>query len=399
MHPEVYILILPGFGIISHVVGFFSEKGIFGSLGMINAMGAIAVLGFLVWAFLLMGLQLREGLVIYSCYMLERLYAADYSYIFYKFVTVKMSTGCFANQGCELDQSAGNNIYSHLGTFGLVSSSETIRKMSTKNSFPEALRTNEERPSWFNEWFVGFVEGDGSFSCDRNAKRLYFRIRQKDPKILYLIFNWLGFGNVSADSDGYYTLAASSKRDILALIHLFNGKLVLTRSNERFVSEWLQNYNLWFNTNVVYRGPDTFVGFNNAWLCGFTDADGSLGFKFTADRQRRLGSRLRIYWYVDQKSEIDLSNIKSTLEMGFLEKKQSTINGTTKFQKYYRLTVMSVKHCKQLQFYFTSYPLQTTTKKVRFIRWNRVLNWCLDRTWSAHVDEIKNLIRLNKNIV
>ncbi len=390
-------MILPAFGLISQVVSFFSQKPVFGLTGMICAMGAISLLGFIVWAFFKMGLLIREFQVIKSCCMLGRLYTVDYFFgLWYQKVT--KLTG-YMHELLSLvaqfvfDQSAGNYKYTEnalmccIGTFGTVGTSETIRKKSVNY------------PTWFLEWFIGFSEGDGSFVCDTNAKRLYFVIRQLDPVVLNLIKNYFGFGSVYRSKDGYYTYSVSGKQHIMILVNILNGKLILTKTNNRFVNNWLNHISFVSDTPVAYKGPGTFDGLQSAWLCGFTDAEGSFGFKVTADKTRKHGCRVRVYWYVDQSyAKSDLELMRDVLGFGYIEhkiKNQGSFS-SNKPDESHRLITMSFKDCQLLLDYFDMYPPQHVHRIVRLIRWKRVLSWCLSNTWFERLKDIKHMIHLNK---
>lgn len=68
-HPAVYIMILPGFGVISHVLASFSEKRIFGYKGMVIAIMLIGIVGYLVWAHHMFVSGIPAWLQIFFSYM------------------------------------------------------------------------------------------------------------------------------------------------------------------------------------------------------------------------------------------------------------------------------------------------------------------------------------------
>ncbi len=466
---KCYILVLPAFGIISHVISFFSQKPVFGVIGMICAMGAISILGFIVWAQL--GLLTCECQVINLRRMLEtplifssnkNYYTITYLVLYLGYliciwkmlikvqpkdvlISVEHLKGQSAGNGfvycikgintASKDQplqhalklekpigfssfacvarfedktlAGGNTIGSLKKSFGFTGSSETRRgvsflsKVEHKSLLTSAGRLSKYDPV-FLDWLIGFSEGYGGFYHNSEDKRFYYRIRQKNPKVLIYIKKNLNIGTFTLANDGYWTYTVTAIKDIESLIHIFNGKLLLEKTNRRFVSNWLTPFNnLYSDKSIQYLGSGTFVGFNNAWLCGFSDAEGSCGFKLSADKSRKNGYRLRTYWYIDQTGEkAFFEQMKNTLGWGRIEKKLPAASSfkSDSSNDAWRFKTDSNSVIERIITYFDEYNPRTVKLYVRYIRLRRVLGWIAKDGWRNKIHDIRHLIKLNKRL-
>ena len=131
----------------------------------------------------------------------------------------------------------------------------------------------------------------------------------------YIKFN-LNLGNVTQPSDGYFDYAVSARSEILILFQLFNGRLLLNKSNQRFKELWCNKINSAYGVNLFYAGPGNFEGFANATLSGLTDSDGSFGLTI------KENGRVITTWYFDQSFEKPyLDYMCSVLGVGRVEQK------------------------------------------------------------------------------
>ena len=242
--------------------------------------------------------------------------------------------------------------------------------------------TTREVNEQFLDWFVAFAEGDGGFYYSNSGgyERLFFKIRQKNRRVLDYIHSNLRLGSVTRPSDGYYTYQVSARPEILVLYQIFNGRLLLAKTNQRFIDNWASKINTAYGVKLTYLGPGQFKGLSNAALAGLTDSDGSFGITV------RDNDKVIISWSFDQSFEKPfLDNMCITLGMGRVERKVPSESGYAGeiTDDAWRFTVESLQDSIILNDYFSKHPLMTDKASTRHKHWSQVLYWKLYESAST----------------
>ena len=214
-------------------------------------------------------------------------------------------------------QSAGNTFILNSGTSETIrNNSENLKNVSIH--VPTHLKPlNDEQ---FGHYLAGLIDGDGHFS---SQQQLVIVFSSPDVQLAYYIKEIIGFGHVKkVNNKNAYLYIISNKDGIIKAINLINGKLRTFNKFNQVINNILAHSK--YTKRDINFEMNKSNDFNNHWIAGFSDADGSFQIKIVS-RVNKPKPEIRLNFQIDQKDKDVLLLIKDVFggNLGYRERHDS----------------------------------------------------------------------------
>ena len=220
----------------------------------------------------------------------------------------------------------------------------------------------------FVYWFVGFLEGDGSLSLNKDSLNLDITQHSQDAQVLYLIKTNLGFGKIvfPKDRPNIAMFVVYNPKNLTPLINLIESKFC----TQRFIQK-----------------PPVKPTLENSWLSGFIDAEGCFRIKIEQD------GNIKLIFELSQKQELVLKNIKEL----FPNLKGNLRHDLTR--DIWILSFSQKESRKQLIKYLARFPLKSHKNVVlqKWLKAHRIME-TKQEDWKIKIEKLSQDLNKSRNI-